>query len=112
MLPAGSPCIQRRLKRIHEKEEWCPKIKSSNFYVGIQERGQKMTDLQRNQSHGDPIGYHQDAHINASGNAKHPPVDTGGLTLTITPAAAHALLALLIGVRRKRARQVNPGEGT
>ncbi|MEV0897194.1 hypothetical protein [Actinoplanes sp. NPDC049802] len=67
-----------------------------------------MTDSQQNQPNGISGNYHQDVRVNASRNVD-PDIET--LFLDVTPAAARALLRLLIGVHRKRGKQMTPEEG-
>ncbi|GID50063.1 hypothetical protein Aca07nite_73380 [Actinoplanes capillaceus] len=71
-----------------------------------------MTDLQRNQSADRPGGYHENVRKNSSNNAENVTVDVDLVDLAVTPAVARALLRLLIGVHRKRGKQINPREGT
>lgn len=67
-----------------------------------------MTDLQRNPHDGVAGGYDQDGY--ATPGQVENKSDVTVLSLTVTPEAARALLALLVGVHRKRERMHNPKE--
>jgi hypothetical protein len=67
-----------------------------------------MTDLQRNPPDGVAGGYDRYGYA-TSGQAENKS-DVTVLSLTVTPEAARALLALLIRVHRKREKLHNPKE--
>lgn len=67
-----------------------------------------MTDLQRNPHGGVADGYDQNDYA-TSGQAENES-GAAALSLIVTPEVARALLALLIGVHRKREKMHNPKE--